>query len=60
MGINFELKEQDLISELDENPWNKTFILNKIENLFQKFEVPKEELKEENHQNKTDAGNNQL
>ena len=40
LGINFELKEQDLIAELDENPWNKVFILSKIENLFQKFEAP--------------------
>lgn len=44
LGINFELKEtQDLITELDDNPWNKTFILNKIENLFPKFEITKEE-----------------
>lgn len=45
LGLNFELKEgQDLITELDDNPWNKTFILNKIDNLFQKIEIQKEEM----------------
>jgi len=45
LGVNFELKEgQDLITELDDNPWNKTFILNKIDNLFQKIEIQKEEM----------------
>jgi len=44
LGLNFELKEdQDLITELDDNPWNKTFILNKIDNLFQKIEIQKQE-----------------
>lgn len=41
LNINLELKT-DLISELSQNRWDKTFMLNKSELLFKKFELNKE------------------
>lgn len=39
IGVSFEIKpDLDLIEELNENPWNKTFMLSKIPNLFEKYQ----------------------
>ena len=37
LGVSLEGKS-DMITELTDNPWNKTFMLTKIPALFQKFE----------------------
>lgn len=42
IGISLEINK-DLIEDLNDNPWNRTFMLHKIENLFEKFETETKE-----------------
>ena len=41
LGVSAEFKG-DMVAELSENPWNKTFMLSKIPMLFQKYETEKQ------------------
>lgn len=54
LGVTLEFKELNMLEELSNNPWNHTFMLNKIPTLFEKY-LPTEHPKKDNQNHREKA-----